>query len=161
MVLLLALAGIALAADPSNLPRQNLWTTDGFVNTVALKGNTLYIGGAFFNVGPVTGSGVPLHTSTGAILPTFPYVEGSVEVAVPDGNGGWYIGGSFTQVGSTARNNLAHILADYSVDPAWNPDADNTVYTLAVSGTTVYAGRLYQYWRDYLQPYRRSSHKHR
>jgi hypothetical protein len=43
-------------------------------------------------------------------------------------------------VGSVARNNLAHILDDYSIDLAWNPNADNTVYTLAVSGTTVYAG---------------------
>ena len=51
LVLLLALAGTALAADPSDLPRQNLWTTDGFVNTVVLKGNTLYIGGAFFMSG--------------------------------------------------------------------------------------------------------------
>src|SRR6185295_20151344 len=140
LVLLLALVGTAVAADPSDTPRQNLWTTDGFVNTVVLKGNTLYIGGAFFNVGPVTGSGVPLNATTGAVLPTFPSVEGRVEVAVRDGSGGWYIGGSFTQVGSTARNNLAHILANYSVDPAWNPDADNTVYTLAVSGTTVYVG---------------------
>ena len=41
LVLLLALAGMALAADPSDLPRQNLWATDGFVKTLVLKGNTL------------------------------------------------------------------------------------------------------------------------
>jgi hypothetical protein len=51
LVLLLAVAGIALAAEPSDLPRQNLWATDGIVNSVVRKDNTLYIGGAFFKSG--------------------------------------------------------------------------------------------------------------
>ena len=56
--------------------------------------------------------------------------------------GGWYIGGEFTQVGTVARNHIAHILSDGTVEADWNPNASSTVHALAVSGdgSTVYAG---------------------
>jgi hypothetical protein len=39
--------------------------TDGVVNAVATSGNTVYIGGSFTQVGPATGSAVPLDATTG------------------------------------------------------------------------------------------------
>jgi hypothetical protein len=51
-----------------------------------------------------------------------PAVKGEVSVCVGDGNGGWYIGGSFTQVGGVTRNGLAHILPDKTLDQNWNPN---------------------------------------
>ncbi len=65
---------------------------------------------------------------------------GFVSASVPDGAGGFYIGGAFGEVGGQPRKNIAHILADGSVDPAFDPGADDTVLALAVSGSTVYAG---------------------
>lgn len=55
-------------------------------------------------------------------------------------DGGYYIGGRINSVGDVRRANLAHVEADGSVDPAWNPSADNGALALALSGSTVYAG---------------------
>ena len=80
---------------------------------------------------------------TGAVDPTFPQVEGgSVCAAVADGAGGWFIGGDFTSVGGVPRRHLAHIRADGTLDPVWNPGR-RTVFALAVSGSTVYAGGVF------------------
>jgi hypothetical protein len=60
-----------------------------------------------------------------------------------DGSGGWYVGGLFTHVGGVPRTNLAHIRADHSVDPSFNPNVNDAVHTLAVSGSTVYVAGLF------------------
>lgn len=53
-----------------------------------------------------------------------------------------YIGGSFAAVSGQPRANLAAIRADGSLDPAWVPTTDGTVYALAASadGSKVYVG---------------------
>ena len=129
------------AAPAASAPVE-LYATDGIVNATVLSpdGNTLYIGGTFTQVGPRTGGGVPIDSTSALPVGSFPKVGGQVYASVPDGSGGWYIGGVFTVVGTVARNNLAHILANGSVDPNWNPNANSDVNTLAVAGTTVYAG---------------------
>jgi len=66
-------------------------------------------------------------------------VSGTVYATIPDGSGGWYIGGDFTSVGGVTRRRIAHILSDGTVG-SWNPNANNTVNALAVSGGVVYAG---------------------
>jgi hypothetical protein len=45
-----------------------------------------------------------------------------------------------TQVGNVARNRIAHILSDGSVDLNWNPNADGGVSTLAINGSAIYVG---------------------
>jgi len=125
--------------------QSNLWTTNGTVEAAVVSGNIIYIGGQFNYVGPTTGAGGALSVVTGMPDTAFPKVirsTGSAQIlaVVPDGSGGWYIGGYFSSVGGTARNNIAHIRSDKTVDPTWNPNADNAVYALAVSGSTVYAG---------------------
>ncbi|MEM6732209.1 MAG: calcium-binding EGF-like domain-containing protein, partial [Myxococcota bacterium] len=100
---------------------------------------TTYLGGDFTSAGPSTGGGVRLSTGGESELRPFPEVSGVVYASVPDGAGGFFIGGFFTSVGGAARNNLAHVLSDASVGD-WNPDANSTVWALAVDGDTVYAG---------------------
>jgi hypothetical protein len=119
----------------------NLWGTDGPVHAIVRSGNTIYIGGAFRSVRPNTGGGVPLSATSGLPLPPFAMVTGSVKAAVPDGDGGWYIGGQFTGVGGLPRSNLAHVLVDGSVS-AWNPSMEPFRYVsaLALKGNTVYVG---------------------
>ena len=85
------------------------WGANGPVYTSARWNDRLYLGGAFDYVGPHTGSGVPIELSDGSLPGYFPQVNGTVNAVVGDPAGGWYIGGSFTTVGSFPRNNVAKI----------------------------------------------------
>lgn len=96
------------------------WVTDGPVYAVARSGDTVYLGGNFTRVGPVTGGGALLSASSGQAVLPLPRVEGRVYAVASDGAGGWYVGGLFTEVGGASRSNLARILADGSVSP-WAP----------------------------------------
>ena len=99
------------------------WITNGGLNfgISAMAQDTvnhlLYIGGDFTAVGPNTGRGAPIDTSSALPLATFyPRVNGQLNSVIADGSGGWYIGGSFSNVGGVTRNNIAHISSDYTVD---------------------------------------------
>jgi hypothetical protein len=132
---------LVVLAGPSGAqtPRWDFPVTDGEVYAVALSGNTLYLGGGFTRVGPATGCGVPLGTSTGTPVSGFPVVGGPVYAAVPDGSGGWFVGGDFSAVGDSARSNLAHIRSDNSI-ATWSAGTDGPVRALALSGSTLYVG---------------------
>ena len=130
-----------VVAEITNTPAEAVWGTNGRVDAITTASDgTVYIGGEFTKIFPHTGQGVPVSTLTGAALSTFPSVNDDVRVVVSDGSGGWYIGGDFTQVGSVARNRIAHINADGTLDASWNPNADNSVRSLLLSGATLYAG---------------------
>ena len=99
----------------------------------------VYFGGSFSRVGPEEPFGAKVNTSNGSVDYLFPNPNGSVEVAVPDGAGGWYIGGYFTKIGGVVRNRVARINADGSLH-AWNPNANFGVEAIVVAGSTVYLG---------------------
>ena len=136
-----ALAVLAGAARAQAM-RRDFWVPNSMVRTVVLDGNTLYLGGDFTRIDPVTGCGVPLDTRSGAPAAGFPVIVGDVSCALADGSGGWFIGGDFTSVGGQARTNLAHVLADGSVS-AWDPAPDGPVQALVRIGGTLYAGGLF------------------
>ena len=130
----------ALGAIPGST-----FVTNGLVQAVVRSGDTLYIGGRFDRVGPRTGPGIELAPD-GTQTSNVPEVSGgeaTVSAVAADGAGGWYVAGHFTHVGGVARNNIAHILADHSVDAAFNPDANDAIHALAVSGSTVYTAGLF------------------
>ena len=139
LTMIIAAASVVRAAPPSDTCKQETWITNGTVNAIVAAGDKVYIGGSFTQVGPYTGDGVPIDAS-GAAVAVFPKIKGTVNAVCSDGKGGWFVGGAFSSVGGVARNNIAHILSNGSVDPAWDPNAYNSVYSLAVSGTTVYVG---------------------
>jgi hypothetical protein len=110
------------------------------IRAIVKVGCTLYVGGSFTSVGEAYAYGVGLDPVTGkADGFTYEDINGTVWAAVSDGNGGWYIGGDFTQIGPYTRNRLAHILGNGEISP-WNPSANSVVRALAVSGATVYVG---------------------
>ncbi len=138
---------VAAAPELPSTPNPNFPTfqsiTNGRVNavTVGSDGST-YVGGIFSRLDPTAVTNATrLDTSVGNVLPTAA-PNNTVQAAIPDREGGWYIGGDFTQVGSTTRNRLAHILADGSIDPMFDPDVNDMVYalTLSADGSTLYAG---------------------
>src|SRR5436190_2377007 len=85
---------LAISQTPLSAP----WVTNGLVYSIATTASTVYLGGSFSYVGPYTGGGVLLDSTSGA-LQTFPAVNGNVYAVLSDGFGGWYIGGDFTLVG--------------------------------------------------------------
>ena len=149
----LAAVNAPASADPSAVPAQ-LWGTNGTVHAVRQVGNHIYVGGSFTQAGPNTGFGVALDPSTGVWAPAFPKINGIVLTAVPDGEGGFYIGGDFTRVGDKSRHNGARILPD--VTPGrwkvggWNPDTDKPIRAIALSPTSdaVYIGGDFSTVRD-------------
>jgi len=140
LYLLLFCLGLPTRAQDLN---PAMWGTNGKVSAIARSGNTLYLGGEFSYVGPNTGSGVALSAATGAALPVPPlHIAGRVRAVIPDGSGGWFIGGQFDRVQSVARAGLAHILADGRLDVTWNPVLNRGGYvsTLAVASNVLYVG---------------------
>jgi hypothetical protein len=146
-----ALAALAVLVAPSSAAAVDAtpldtWVVNGDVLAVAIAGNTAYLGGTFSEIGPRTGPGVGLDAVTGKDR-GFPVVErdgsaGLVRVVIPDGSGGFYLGGQFDTVGGVPRRNAARVLADGSV-AAWNPNVSGLVAALARSGSTVYLGGVF------------------
>jgi hypothetical protein len=125
----------------SNIGSQDNWPApNGEVYTIHQKGNSIYYGGDFNQVGPVTGSSSLIDGTAGTCNIAFPRVYGTVNVALPDGNGGWYLGGNFTRVGNYTIKNLAHINANNTVDVNFKPEPNATVFTLVLNGSFLYAG---------------------
>jgi hypothetical protein len=126
----------------SNTPDASTWITNGTVNSVVYSNNKVYLGGEFSYVGPMVPFGTVLNSSTG--LPNMSYAapNGAVRAVLPDGSGGWYIGGDFTSVGGVTRNRLARINSDGTLH-SWNPNANNRVNTLLISGSTIYVGGIF------------------
>ena len=139
-----------LAADPaahaalSSKP-DTTYVTDGTVTGVARTAKRIFISGFFSQVGPRTGPWVTISRTSGKFDPAMPQVSGGngeVAAIIRDGAGGFYIGGNFTHVGGVPRNDVAHIRANKTVDPKWNPNVNvnGEVLALAKQGSTIYMG---------------------
>ena len=128
--------------DPSPFSAR-IWST-------STAGNALYLGGEFTSLAPTTALAGAIDGQSGAPQPGFPKVDnGQVSVATSDGNGGWFVGGSFAKLNEVQVNGLAHVLADGSLDtnfspaivgPQNQPSKSFTVTALAVHGSWLYIG---------------------
>lgn len=111
---------------------------DGGVYEVEQVGDTVYALGSFERLGHYTGPGRILDAITGADRPAPVFGDGQVSVALTDGDGGWYVVGD-------ARGGVVHVLADGSVDPAFNVETDSwgLVSAIARDGDTLFIGGLF------------------
>ena len=141
---LLVLASTA-SANLSDTPDQT-WQSNGSVFATARSPDRIYLGGLFTHVAPQVGGFARFAGGSDQLqgtAPQFTLASGAPafeEAVVDDGAGGYYVGGRFDAVGRVPRHNLAHILADGSLDPAFAPEPDGDVSVLARGGTTIYAG---------------------
>ncbi len=108
------------------------------VNVLRVEGQTLYTAGNFRMVGAVTGGGVQVGLD-GQPVGAMPYIKGQVFAVLPDGAGGWYLGGSFTEIGGVPRSGLARIDAAGAVLP-WDPSVTGfpVVRSIVVRGDVMY-----------------------
>ena len=66
---------------------------------------------------------------------------GSVSAVAVQADGKIVIGGYFTTVNGFARNGLARLNVDGTVDVDWNPNVNGAgIYSIAISGTNIYVG---------------------
>jgi len=128
----------------------------GTVNGMALSpdGSTLYVVGKFALACPSpVGSAcetrknlAAFDTTTGALLPLSENIANSVNTVLLGSSGGVvtkiYLGGPFKRLNGKPVGGLAALNPDGSVDPSWNPVADNTVRTLVYSadGSQIFVG---------------------
>ncbi|MCB9412577.1 MAG: hypothetical protein H6525_07000 [Actinobacteria bacterium] len=141
LALMAGLVTALSAATPAQASGQQVFDgPNGPVEAIVSAGDTTYVGGTFTRWGPQTGGWAALDPVNGAVDRTMAAVAGVVWSAIPDGAGGWYIGGDFSAVAGQPRDNLARILSTGEVDPNWNPGTSSAVFALALAGNTVYIG---------------------
>lgn len=141
------LAAVDLTTGKVSLQNSSAWQGGYGGLQLAAAGRDLYLAGTGDSQNATSGfkhSGLGLFDAVGASANRpeefFPVTDQPVYAVIADGAGGWYVGGAFTQIGGEARNRLARIRADYSIDPAFNPGADGAVRTLVLHGGALYAG---------------------
>ena len=143
--LLLAALGLVLPATGqavlSDVPDETGVVANDDVLDIAIAANgDTYIAGDFSSIGTRSGTGVAFSEATGAWdQGVAEFAGGRVWDVVPDGSGGFFVGGSFDHVGGQARFGLVHILADGTSETGF-PAASGSIYALAVDGTTLYVG---------------------
>lgn len=130
--------------DPPELALLEAPVTDAAgdfgVGAIARSGDRLVVGGNFSYIGQNTGPLALVDPTDGSLAARLPYVRGTVSVVIPDGAGGFYIGGAFSQVGSVERRALARMTASGEVDPAFDARVDGSVTALARSGDRLFVG---------------------
>ncbi len=129
-----------LAQDPELL--DHFWMTQGYVWAMDVDDaeEVLYVGGSF--------SAFYAYTPYGSVME----MEGEpwpdqdqerpnsfLDAVISDGNGGWYIGGNFTQIGDQAQARIAHIGPQGQLLP-WNVTCDGPVRSLALADGILYVG---------------------
>lgn len=113
----------------------------GTVNTSLIHDGIWYMGGEDLQPAPATGPGAILDPETGRHLGAIQSVAGgNVNVAVSDGSGGWFIGGSFDSIAGQSRDNLARIRADGSLHPEWEAGVNGEVSSIVVFDDQVVVG---------------------
>lgn len=136
------------AIDTSGLLRAWNPDADSSVSTLFVSGNTIYVGGNFMKIGTVDRHHIAAIDATldnsnkliASLNGWDPDVDGMVSALSMHGNL-IYIGGLFSTISNTSRNNLAVMDTSGNLG-AWNPSAGHQVTSLAVSddGQTVFAG---------------------
>jgi PKD repeat protein len=122
---------------------EKYWEPDGVVNSVVRDtvNNRLYVGGLFNNVGTDERFGSQMDTLGNVDFYFENPEDGGVEVSIPDGNGGWYIGGRFTKVGDSNRYKIAHLDANGKVTAKFkNTKFSHEVKTMLLKSDTLFVG---------------------
>ena len=109
-------------------------------NHLTTAGSRLFVSGDFDLIGQKTGGLSGFNNSTGKLLSTLPSITGTANAIVSDGNGGYYIGGNFSKVGSVTVQHLTHLNPDGTVDNSFSPSPDAPVRALVLKAGVLYIG---------------------
>lgn len=114
--------------------------TDGYVETMVLRENTLYFGGEFTHVNGGTRRYLAaVDSSSGALLPWNPVSDNWVAKMVLY-QGKLLVGGNFNMMGSAAKHYFAALDPDNGQPLDWGPSFNDRVTTIEPSGDSVFLG---------------------
>ncbi|GAB4402797.1 MAG: hypothetical protein OHK0039_01260 [Bacteroidia bacterium] len=123
------------------------------VYDIAVFGNDVYVGGSFSEGGHLASYAAMLGQQNDYPDNRFPVFNSTIERVIPDGNGGWYVGGAFSQVNGQSYARLVHLLPDYSIDPNFVPNPNSTVNDLVLQSGYLYVAGSFTQIAGQAQPY--------
>jgi len=140
------LCWITVTSSYAQVLKPTRFDINGPVRTIVQSGDTVFVGGDFSQINYNTGRAALFNTTSDVPSQNFPIIDGPIHKTIPDGNGGWYISGSFSYVvNGQTRHYLAHVLANKTFDPDFDPQPDYFPEKMILSGNTLYvAGDFYQ-----------------
>lgn len=119
--------------------------TNGSIETIAALGDTLFVGGQFTKIyGGDSSStyGALLASNTSSVTGTWPKPNGTIFKTISDGKKGFFIGGDFTKIGDSTRNNIAHIDSNGIVSSVMaNYGSQGIVSDIKLRNDTLYVAR--------------------
>lgn len=135
----------ALQGSPWEVPPAPASSTavTGRITDMVRVGDRILVRGPFDSLGAYSGSGMPVDPATGERV-SAPELDGQVSVAIPDGHGGWFVGGDFDHVGDVPAGGVAHLDSAGVPDPDFAPDVDGLVSALALDGDTLWFGGIFE-----------------
>ncbi len=110
------------------------------VESIAGNGASTYSSGSFSSAGYYKPNMALLSPENDIPGLSFPDASSTMQVAVADGSGGWYIGGSFDQIEGQSASRIAHLLADGSLDTDFICTPNSTVSEIYLDGDFLYLG---------------------
>ena len=144
------LGAVAVATAPAahavdRITQQSGFNARAWTVTTPDEEGTRYVGGDFTSYEAWnTGIGAGVDATTGAVDASLPKVAGwpYARAVIPDGSGGWYIGGGINNVDGTGVSRVAHINADGSLDTNFLPSVSGGqgVWAMAKVGDVLYIG---------------------
>ncbi len=100
----------------------------------------LYVAGKFSTISPGLESQGAILDFNGNINFNQNKIVGEVITSIPDGVGGFYIGGDMSWVGGIPVSGLVHLLSNGNVDPLFLPTINNSIRTLLLTNGTLIVG---------------------
>lgn len=107
----------------------------GDVKAMDIDGSEIFLSGTLTIAGNLTTGSILVDPVQDSIL--FPATGDDVDAVIPDNQGGWFIGGAFTQYGSKQRKSLAQIDSLGRVTD-FNFEFDGGISALALHNDTLY-----------------------
>lgn len=130
------------AVDLTFVPDRYFTSSSWGIGLVAVGSGVVYVSRFGFELDPQFGttvnpSGSSVYPASKIGLGRF---DAEVSVSVPDGSGGWYVGGKFTTFEGVSTGGLVRVFADGSLDSGFLPSPDGPVTSLKLNGSSLYVG---------------------
>jgi len=122
------------------------WNPDvnGSVLTMAAKGDYLYVGGAFTNIGSNPRPRLSAVKISDGTSTTWAPTPNDTVKSIVIGGDSLYVGGDFTSISSATRNRVASYKISTMTLNSFDPNANNQVNALAFRNNRLYIGGQYE-----------------